>query len=119
MPLTFCDAQTATGNDYATIEHRYTDRMIETYLGFYSPSQQWNYFPNMLRDEGVLLKTYDSQGEFARDHLNEDGSRYAYFHIEEPAVKATSILHSAVKDPRVGPDAPTRQSIEVRFIVFY
>lgn len=119
MPLTICDAATTTPNDYATIEFRYEDRVIETYMGLYSPTQKWYYFPEMMRDEGVLLKTFDSQGKYARDHVNADGSRYPYYLQDQPAVNSFSNLHSAVKDPRVGEDAPTRKSIEVRVIVFY
>jgi hypothetical protein len=119
MPLCFCDAPTAVANDYGTVEFRYVDRMIETYMGFHSPDQRFYYFPNMLRDEGVLLKTFDSQGVFARDQLMADGSSYPYFLRDQPAVAATSVLHSAVKDPRVGEDAPTRKSVEVRCMVFY
>lgn len=119
MPLSFCDAPTAPGTDYGTVEFRYIDRMIETYMGFYSPGQRWYYFPEMQRDEGVLLKTFDSQGEFARHTLTAEGELYPYFLRDQPAVPATSTLHSAVRDPRVGADAPIRQSVEVRCMVFY
>lgn len=119
MPLCFCDASTAQPTDYATMEFRYVDRMIETYMGFHSEGQKFYYYPNLLRDEGVLLKTFDSQGAYARDTVMADGSLYPHFLRDQPAVTATSTLHSAVKDPRVGDDAPTRQSVEVRCMVFY
>lgn len=119
MPLCFCDASTARVEDYVSVEFRYVDRVIETYLGGYSEGQRWYYFPEVLRDEGILLKTYDSQGILCRDFVEEDGSPYPYFLRDQEAVNATSVLHSAVKDPRQPETAPTRRSIEMRAMIFY
>ena len=115
-PLTFCDAQTALKKDYVTIEFRYSDGITnETYLGGHSEGQRWYYYPALEREEGIMIKTYDSQGA-----LFEDFATLPERLPSLPLVPATSVLHSAVKDPRLeGTDYPRRQSIEVRCIVFF
>jgi hypothetical protein len=114
MPLTMCDTQTTSESDFIAIEFRYIDRVIETYLGAFSPSQKWYYFPEMTKDEALLLKTYDSQGSMWSKYDD-----YEPFHKNEPAIPSTCTLHSAVKDPRVNEDCPKRESLEVRTIVFF
>ena len=114
MPLTFCDTQTTAKEDYATVEFRYATTTIETYLGGHSPQQKWYYFPALLKSEGILIKTYDSQGALFADF------DYAPRRAGEPLVPATAVLHSAVKDPRLeGTEYRGRESIEVRAVVFY
>lgn len=115
MPLTFCDAQTTAKEDFATVEFRYASATIETYLGGHSERQRWYYFPALLKSEGILIKTYDSQGA-----LFEDCVDYAPRLAGQPLVPATAVLHSAVKDPRLdGTEYAKRESIEVRAVVFY
>jgi hypothetical protein len=114
MPLTFCDCATVTKEDYVALEFRYSDRTFETYAGAYSDKQRWYYFPQMTKDEVVLLKTYDSQGILWKNQPN-----YAPYNQKESSIPVSSTLHSAVKDPRLGQDYAKRQSIEVRTIVFY
>jgi len=116
MPLTLCDATTTAKEDWITIEFRYVDCTIETYLGGHSSQQKWYYFPEVTKDEGILLKTYDSQGALWKEDSPES---YTPYHKDEPAIPATCVLHTAVKDPRVTPDMPKRESIEVRTIVFF
>lgn len=118
MPLCFCDTMTSEACDYGTAAFRYIDRTLETYVGHYSPAQRWFYFPLLRRDEGVLLKTYDSQGALARDYETPEGA--ALFLPDQPSVPSTFTLHCAVRDPRLTDDSyPKRDSIEVRCIVFY
>lgn len=119
MPLCFCDETTNTADDYVAVEFRYTDRTIETYLAGYAPRQRWYYFPHLVKEEGILLKTFDSQGRFAYEYAQAHPEYEAVFHPQEPVVPATSVLHGAVKDPRVPLDVPPRRSIEVRMMVFY
>eukprot|EP01033_Poteriospumella_lacustris_P020343 gene20344-14890_t len=120
MPLCFCDETTNTAGDYVAVEFRYTDRVIETYLAGYAPRQRWYYVPQMVKEEGLLLKTFDSQGRWAEEYAQQH-PEYAdtVFHPQEPVVPATSVLHGAVKDPRVAADVAPRRSIEVRMMVFY
>lgn len=118
MPLTFCDTQTTEKNDYATIEFRYSnDDTVETYLGGYSKGQRWYYYPSLLKNEGIFIKTYDSQGSLFVDYVD-----YPYRLKDQPLIPSTSVLHTAVVDPRLsaeGLEYPKRESIEVRAVVFY
>lgn len=70
------------------------------------PSEQhkFYYVKDMTPDEVMLLKCYDSRGE------GRPGGK--------PGV-ALRTPHSAFEDPLTAPDAPPRQSIEVRCLVFY
>lgn len=61
----------------------------------------------MVRAEALLLKCWDSAGEFARQP--PPGGR---------RVPATFAFHSALQTP-VRADAPDRESIEVRTIAFF
>jgi hypothetical protein len=63
----------------------------------YSPAHRWYYFPDMDVSEALLLKCYDSE---------TDG-------------RARFLPHSAFDDPTSPPDAPPRESIEVRTIAFF
>lgn len=112
-PLAMVDAATTTPNDIVTVEFRYIDVTIETYLGGYNPNHRWVYYPQLTKNEGVLLKTYDSQGAIWND------PNYPPYHKDKPAIPAAFALHSAFKDKNASPDLPKRQSCEVRTVVFY
>mmetsp|Transcript_63381 Transcript_63381/g.95667 ORF Transcript_63381/g.95667 Transcript_63381/m.95667 type:complete len:319 (+) Transcript_63381:25-981(+) len=115
MPLAFCDTKTMKKEDIVTMETRYSAVMIDTYLAGHTPDQKWYYYPELLKTEGVLLKTYDTQGE-----LFSEFPDYSYRIDGESLVPATLTLHSAVPDPRLeGKEYPKRQSIEIRAVVFY
>ena len=58
---------------------------------------RWFYFPKMVRDEVLLFKQYDS-----------DCSK-----------SGRCCFHTAVRDPTARADAPPRESIEVRAILFF
>jgi hypothetical protein len=55
------------------------------------------YFPQMRADQALLLKTYDSE--------TDGRSRF--------------VGHSAFEDPTTPPNAPRRESIEVRTMAFF
>lgn len=38
----------------------YPDKVGETYRFAYNPLHRWFYYPNLERDEAILLKCYDS-----------------------------------------------------------
>ena len=114
MPLTMCDCRTVRAEDYVAVEFRYDTHGHETYAGGWSEGQRWFYFPSMTKDEAVLLKTFDSQGQLWKDQPD-----YPTYHKDEPSIPVSSTLHSAVKDPRLGADYARRESLEVRTIVFY
>ncbi|HEX3498829.1 MAG TPA: CmcJ/NvfI family oxidoreductase [Stellaceae bacterium] len=97
MPLAFVDAASIAPEDLVAADLVYQDRTGEIYHGLYNPDHRWFYFPEMTRDEAVLIKCYDSQ---------TDG-------------RARFSLHSAFDDPTTPADAPPRESIEVRSFAFF
>jgi hypothetical protein len=96
-PLVLCDSQTLDYDNLLPSELRYPDRSGETYAVTYNPNQRWYYFPKMQPDEAILISCYDS----ARGHA----ARFS--------------AHGAFDDPNTPADAPPRESIEVRTLVFY
>jgi hypothetical protein len=96
-PLTLCDAQTLTEENLVASELRYPDRTGETYAVTYNPAQRWYYFPKMQPDEAILIRCFDSSRSGA--------ARFS--------------AHGAFDDPNTPEDAPPRESIEVRALVFF
>ncbi|AFY31521.1 CmcJ/NvfI family oxidoreductase [Calothrix sp. PCC 7507] len=96
-PLAVCNARSIAPTDLVATDLVYRDRVGETYAVTYNPTHQWFYFPQMQRHEALLIKCFDSA---------EDGpARFA--------------AHTAFDDPTSLPDAPPRESIELRTLVFY
>jgi hypothetical protein len=96
-PLAMCDAQTVAPDDLVASDLIYPNRSGETYSVRYNPDHRWFYFPQMTVDEAVLLKCYDS----ATDGRTRFGP------------------HTAFIDPTTPADAPPRESIELRALVFH
>lgn len=95
-PLAVCDARTIRSEDLVPTDLRYRDRTGEVYSLRWSPIHAWFYFPRMTADETMLLKCFDSAPA---------GARFT--------------AHSAFDDPGTRPDAPARESIEVRTLAFF
>ena len=117
FPLALCDAASVSADDLVVFEIRYADRVGENYFVRHDARQRWWYYPELTRDEAVLIKCWDSRGadflgmfEAARGLPRADA---------DAAVPATFSLHSAFEDPASGPDAPDRESIEVRLVAFF
>lgn len=96
-PLACCDATTLAPGDLVAAERRAHDRIGELQLVSWNPAHRWYYYPQMTAWEALLLKTFDSAG---------DG-------------RATRSVHSAFDNPLAGADAPPRESIESRMLVFF
>jgi hypothetical protein len=96
-PLALCDARSISVKDLVVTDLRYRDRVGELYLVHESPRHRWAYFSEMDRSEALVFKQYDSQ------------------------VNGTARFtpHSAFDLPDIPPDAPLRQSIEIRCLVTY
>ena len=99
-PLALCDASTVVRSDLNDSEVRggLNDPNRASLYGFnlsHSPRHRWYYAPRMQPDEVLAFKLFDS-----------DSSR----------VQWTG--HTAFDDPSASPDAPPRQSIEIRTISF-
>jgi hypothetical protein len=97
LPLAVCDVASTVAADRLVMALRYPERTGQIYAMRYSPAHRWHYFPRMETNQALLLKCYDSE---------EDG-------------RARFMPHSAFEDPTSPPDAPPRESIEVRTIAFF
>jgi hypothetical protein len=97
LPLAMCDATTHAEADMLRMELKYRERTGEIYVMRHSPAHRWLYFPKMEASQALLLKTYDSE---------TDG-------------RARFMGHTAFEDPGSPPDAPRRESIEVRTMAFF
>jgi hypothetical protein len=96
-PLALCDAASVATGDLVASDLIYPNRNGETYSVKFNPAHRWFYFPEMTADEGLLLKCYDSA---------TDG-------------RARFTPHTAFVDPTTPKDAPPRESIELRTLVFH
>ena len=96
-PLAIADARSLAPDDLIPTERRYPDRVGEIYHITFNPDHRWFYFPNMQRNEALVFKTYDSE---------QDG-------------RARWTAHASFEDPTSPPDAPARESIEVRTLAFF
>lgn len=97
-PIAICAWDSIDAKDMIPAERNYGNRIGGILNLSYNPDQKWTYFPDMERDEVILLKCYDSK---------LDG-------------RARWTAHAAFEDPN-GPDPslPARESIEVRTLIFY
>ncbi len=111
-PIALCDGQTVAPEDLVVFEIHYQDRIGENYFAKYAPGHAWYYYPQMTRDEALLIKQWDSDGSLARS----EGAAGDGTDMDSPC---TFSFHSAFEDPSTPPDAPDRWSIEVRCIVIY
>lgn len=95
-PLALCDARTFTDADLIASDLVYPHVRGETSSVEFKPGHRWYYFSEMQRDEVLLIRVHDSAG---------DGRARLSFHtsFENPAAR----------------DAPPRESIEVRALVFF
>eukprot|EP00747_Dinoflagellata_sp_TGD_P167916 gnl/TRDRNA2_/TRDRNA2_193235_c0_seq1.p1 gnl/TRDRNA2_/TRDRNA2_193235_c0~~gnl/TRDRNA2_/TRDRNA2_193235_c0_seq1.p1 ORF type:complete len:358 (+),score=62.79 gnl/TRDRNA2_/TRDRNA2_193235_c0_seq1:39-1076(+) len=108
VPLALCDGPSVPLKDYVVFEINYADRVGENYFARHSEGHRWYYFPQLTRDEALVLKCWDSAGvDFA-----PTGS-------SQPSVRATFSLHTAFEDPSSPAEALDRESLEVRTIAFF
>jgi hypothetical protein len=96
-PLALCDASSLEYDNLVASDLRYPDRTGEIYAVTYNPTQRWCYFPKMQPDEVVLIGCYDS--------ARKGAARFS--------------AHGAFDDPQTPENAPPRESIEVRTLVFF
>jgi hypothetical protein len=96
-PLTLCDAQSLSEDDLVASDLKYPDRTGETYSITFNPQQRYYYYPKMQPDEPVLIRCFDS--------ARLGAARFS--------------AHTGFDDPTSPPDAPPRESIEARTLVFF
>lgn len=90
------DWRTVLPDDLVSVRLIYPDRQGSTFSVQYNPSMRFYYLSDQTPDEVTLIKCFDSA---------EDGT-------------ARLTPHSAFTDSGSPPEAPHRQSIEVRALVF-
>ncbi|MSP42909.1 MAG: methyltransferase [Alphaproteobacteria bacterium] len=97
-PLLICGYGDLADEDLITVERHYPDgRIGRIYNVAYNPSQRWYYFPDMERDEFVLLKCFDS--------LTDGTARWT--------------AHGSFQPPGLPAGTPPRESIEIRTLLFF
>jgi hypothetical protein len=96
-PLTMCDVTSAAPDDMLKMALRYRERDGEIFVMRHAATHRWWYFPRMEPEHVLLLKTYESE---------TDG-------------RARFLGHSAFDDPNTVPDAPTRETVEIRTMAFF
>lgn len=98
-PLALADARSVCGADLVTNELVYPDRRGQTFAAMHSAGHRWFYVPRMARDEVVVFKHWDS-----RRAVGEAGG---------------VVPHTAFDDPTAPPDAPPRESLELRALALF
>jgi hypothetical protein len=96
MPLAVLDARSLHPADFVASDLIYRDRVGEIYYVAHRPQHEWYYFPDMRRDEALLMKCFDT---------DESVSRFG--------------AHAAFRHPRTAANAPPRESIEARTFAFF
>jgi len=96
-PLALCDARTVSAKDLVASDIFYPNRRGEIYLVQQSPHHHWAYYSGMDIHEALIFKQYDSQVNGV----------------------ARFTPHTAFDLPDTPPDAPLRESIEIRCLVTY
>ena len=95
-PLAVIDASTMRPEDFIACDLIYRDRVGEIHYVAYSKRHGWYYYPDMQRDEVLLLKCFDSDRQRGRTGA-----------------------HAAFEHPHTPVDAFPRESIETRAFAFF
>ena len=95
--VTLCDASTVAPEELVSVERRAEERIGEIQVALHGPEQRWYYYPAMKMDEALLIKTFDSE---------TDG-------------RTRFTIHTSFEDPGAPVDAPPRESIETRCLLFF
>ncbi|KAI8226526.1 Hydroxylase/desaturase asaB [Colletotrichum sp. SAR 10_86] len=96
-PLAVAEAGSVSDSDLVVTDLIYPNRRGETYQVKHRAEHQWYYKAGLTPEEVILIKCFDTK---------TDG-------------RARRVPHTAFVDPTAGPDAPPRESIEVRALVFH
>lgn len=96
-PLAVAEAHSVPDSDLVVTELIYPTRRGETYAVKHNTSHKWFYRSGLSPDQVLLIKCFDSK---------KDG-------------RARRVPHTAFEDTGARKDAPVRESIEVRALVFH
>ena len=95
-PLAVAEAPSIRSEELVPSDLVYPNRVGETYNVVFNPAHRWHYIRQQRPDEALLLKCYDSRTDVAR-----------------------FAPHTAFLQPDAPANAPTRESIELRTLVFH
>src|SRR5262245_31641038 len=95
-PLAVLDARSLGPGDLVACDLIYRDRIGEIYYVAHRPQHEWFYFPDMRREEVLLLKCFDTDAS-----VTQFGA------------------HAAFSHPRTPANGPPRESIEARAFAFF
>ncbi|MEM9355660.1 MAG: CmcJ/NvfI family oxidoreductase [Pseudomonadota bacterium] len=93
-PLALADASSVPAADLIATDQVFPDRVGEIYHLAHSEDHKWYFAPEMTNDEIFLIKGWDTDDR-----------------------QAKYTPHGAFDDPNTAPDAPPRESIEIRTMV--
>ncbi|KAI5867556.1 amino acid permease-domain-containing protein [Durotheca rogersii] len=96
-PLAIADASSVGEEELVAIPLIYPNRRGETFAVRHTPAHRWYYKYGLDTDEVLLIKCFDSK---------TDG-------------RARRVPHTAFADPNTPDGTPSRQSIEIRALVFH
>ena len=96
-PLAVADAGSVRAEELIATDQMFPDRIGEIYQLAHGPDQRWYWAPRMQRDEVLLIKGWDS--------LDDGRARFT--------------PHGAFRLEGQDPDAPPRESIEVRTYLMF
>lgn len=101
FPLAVCDARSVEKRDFLRVslgkpEGGFREDMPAGLNMAYNPRHEWYYFPDMQPDEALVFRLFDTA---------------------DPQWRMSG--HSAIVDPTSSPDAPKRESFEVRTIAVF
>src|SRR5690349_82962 len=96
-PLALCDARSFTDDDLIASDLVYRHVRGETSSVAFRPEHRWYYFSEQQVDEALLIRVHDS--------ANDGRARLSF--------------HTSFENPLAPADAPPRESIEVRTLVFF
>ena len=95
--LALCDATSMPPESLVSMERRADERIGELQVALYDDDQRWYYYPDLDMDEAILIKTFDS---------STDG-------------RARFTAHTSFEAPDAPANAPIRESLETRCLVFF
>ena len=96
-PLAFANATSVPDTDLVPLGLIYPQRKGETYGVRHNEAHRWHYRSRLTPEDVILIKCFDSK---------TDG-------------RARRVPHSAFEDPDTKEGTPSRESIEVRALVFH
>lgn len=88
----------------------------------HNPNHKWKYLRSMTPDEIVLIKwsvpSFSLSLSLKKDHIHLVSPPSSFDSLKDGSVALFS-PHTGFQDPTTPADAPPRESIELRALVFY